>query len=104
MRKEDSRRSLPRPAEEAFETDCWGVHIIDGPYQVSDLADQARVQPRHRDLRHSLRFRFDMRGVCTVWLDSDSKPPRKARIVKSNVKCAGGTILHVIDKILYPDF
>ena len=94
---------LGLPAEEAFEHACWGVHIVDGPYSVADLSDQAKVQPRHEDVRHVLRFRFDMRGVCTTWLDSDSKPPRKARILKSNIKCAGGTIIHVVDKILYPD-
>ena len=59
------------------------------------------MPPRHEDPRHSLRFRFDTRGACVVWLDSDPEPPRRAKLVARDVRCARGTILHVVDKILY---
>ncbi|KAJ1453457.1 hypothetical protein M885DRAFT_443663 [Pelagophyceae sp. CCMP2097] len=90
---------------DGFEPECWLVHVIPGPFNFVDLAahDGGRVSPRHPDAKHALRCKHDARGGRVIWLESDSLPPRTARVIVKDVQCAGGTIIHVVDRILYPD-
>ena len=37
--------------DDAFEDDCWGVHVIDGPWKMGDMAAAGRVLGRHVDTR-----------------------------------------------------
>ena len=41
--------------DDAFEDDCWGVHVIDGPWKMGDMAVAGRVLGRHVDTRHGIR-------------------------------------------------
>ena len=88
----------------AFEEACWGVHLIDGPCKAADLANAGRVLGRHIDTRHGVRCRVQPDGRYAVWLDTDPSPPRRAIMSKMNLVCTQGTVLHVVDGILYPDF
>jgi hypothetical protein len=30
-------------------------------------------------------------------------PQMRAKVLKQNIRCAGGTVLHLVDRILFPD-
>jgi hypothetical protein len=60
------------------------------------------VQPLDRTPTHALRVRTDLAGRPAVWVVGDSDPPRKATVIVQDLKVDGGTIVHVIDRILYP--
>ena len=40
-------------------------------------------------------------GYC-VWVHTDTRPQLKARVLKSNLRCEHGVLVHVIDRILHP--
>ena len=90
--------------DDAFEDDCWGVHVIDGPWKMGDMAVAGRVLGRHVDTRHGIRTRVQPDGRYAVWLDTDPSPPRRALVLEMDLSCQHGTVLHVVDGILYPDF
>ena len=90
--------------DDAFEEDCWGVHVIDGPWKMGDMAVAGRVLGRHVDTRHGIRTRVQPDGRYAVWLDTDPSPPRRALVLEMDLSCQHGTVLHVVDGILYPDF
>lgn len=103
-------RTLLAPDDAAFlgsmdnwEDECWGLHVIEIPLQVADLTNfpGGKVQALDLEPKHALRVRTDMEGNPSVWVVGDSDPPRKSLIIKGNVKCASGVIIHVIDRILY---
>ena len=54
--------------DDAFEDDCWGVHVIDGPWKMGDMAVAGRVLGRHVDTRHGIRTQSPagraLRGVA----------------------------------------
>lgn len=90
---------------ENFDEECFDVHIIDGPYFCGDMLtlNGGYTQPRSEDNRHAIRTRMDLGGVFTFWLSGDSEPRRKINAVAPDVCVKGGTVLHIVDKILYPD-
>ena len=48
-----------------------------------------------------LRVQTDEKGKVQLWVDGDSWPARKATILKTDIMCRGGTIIHLVDKILF---
>jgi hypothetical protein len=46
---------------------------------------------------------MDLGGVFTFWLCGDSEPRRKANVIKGDVPLSGGSMIHIVDKILFPD-
>lgn len=88
-----------------FEESCFGAHIIDGPYFCGDLLNlnSGYTQPRSAEPRHAIRTRMDLGGVFTFWLCGDSEPRRKANCIKGDIPFSGGSLIHVVDKILFPD-
>lgn len=89
---------------EGFEEECFDVHIIDGPYNTGDMLNlnSGYTQPRHHDIKCSIRTRMDLGGKFTFWLAGDSEPRRIIEAVEPDVPVKGGTVVHVVDKILYP--
>ena len=87
-----------------WEAECWGLHVCEVPLLVGDLCNYpgGKVQPLDRHPKHALRARADLTGLLTIWVYGDSDPPRRAAIIKGDVKVNGGTIVHVLDRILYP--
>ena len=88
-----------------FSETCFGAHIIDGPYLCGDMLNlnSGYTQPRSNDNRHAIRTRMDLGGTFTFWLCGDSEPRRKANVIKGDVAVLGGTVIHIVDKILFPD-
>ena len=82
----------------------FDVHIIDGPYNTGDMLNlnSGYTQPRHQDIKCSIRTRMDLGGKFTFWLAGDSEPRRIIEAVESDVPVQGGTVVHIVDKILYP--
>ena len=60
------------------------------------------TQPRSQDIKCSIRTRMDLGGQFTFWLTGDSEPRRIAKAIKPDVAVKGGTVLHIVDKILNP--
>ena len=89
---------------EGFDEECFGVHIIDGPYQIGDMLNlnSGYTQPRSESNRHTIRTRMDLGGKFTFWLTGDSVPRRLVSAIKPDVPVVGGTVLHIVDKILHP--
>ena len=81
-----------------------GRHVIDGPWKMGDMAVAGRVLGRHVYTRHGIRTRVQPDGRYAVWLDTDPSPPRRALVLEMDISCQHGTVLHVVDGILYPDF
>ena len=90
-------------ALDAFEESSWGVHLIEVPYTISNLVNAAggTVQPASHDPHHALRFRMDIDGSYMMWCCSDTYPPRRARVIASDIKCESGVLVHIVDKIIY---
>ena len=89
--------------QDAFEESSWGVHLIEVPYTISNLVNAAggTVQPASHDPHHALRFRMDIDGSYMMWCCSDTSPPRRARVIASDIKCESGVLVHIVDKIIY---
>ena len=51
----------------------------------------------------SLNCRLNEAGEYIVWLTKRKQPRRVVRVIASDVRVEGGSILHFIDKIIYPD-
>ena len=89
---------------EGFDEECFGVHVIDGPYNTGDMLqlNGGYTQPRSENERHTIRTRMDLGGKFTFWLKGDSEPRRLVKAIKPDVNVGGGTVVHVVDKILHP--
>lgn len=89
---------------DGFDEECFGVHVIDGPYNSGDMLqlNSGYTQPRSQNERHTIRTRMDLGGTFTFWLKGDSEPRRLVKAVAPDVNVAGGTVVHVVDKILHP--
>ncbi|GMI05393.1 hypothetical protein TrVE_jg13649 [Triparma verrucosa] len=89
---------------EGFDDESFDVHIIDGPYNTGDMLNlnSGYTQPRHQDIKCSIRTRMDLGGKFTFWLAGDSEPRRIIEAVEPDVPVQGGTVVHIVDKILYP--
>ena len=104
-------RTILAPDDAAFlgsvdnwEKACWGLHVCEVPLLVADLCNYpgGKVQPLDRHPKHALRARADISGHLSVWVYGDSDPPRRASIIKGDVKVKGGVVVHILDRILYP--
>ena len=83
----------------------WGLHFLDGCYLVEDF----QIFPmgvEAVDERNVLRVRLDSDGEWIVEArerdnvgESWSTP---AKVIRPNLKCENGTILHVVDRLLIP--
>jgi hypothetical protein len=89
---------------EGFDEECFGVPVIDGPYNTGDMLqlNGGYTQPRSENERHTIRTRMDLGGRFTFWLKGDSEPRRLVKAIKPDVNVGGGTVVHVVDKILHP--
>jgi len=89
---------------DTFEIDSMSVHVIDGPYLCGDMLtlNGGCTQPRSDDYRHAIRTRMDRGGKFTFQLTGDSQPPRKIEAVNPDVPVIKGTVVHVVDNILFP--
>ena len=104
-------RTLLAPDDAAFlgqpevnwEEACWGLHVVEVPLLVSDMANYpgGKVQPLDQTPKHALRVRNE-EGNFTLCVLGDPPPPRKAFFLRKDVKVEGGIILHIIDRIMYP--
>ena len=90
---------------DTFEDECIGVHVIDGPYNCGDMLtlNGGCTQPRSEDPRHAIRTRMDRGGKFTFTLNGDSQPPRKIEVVKPDVPVIAGTVVHIVNNILFPN-
>ena len=79
------------------------ICVIEVPYTISNLvnATGGTVQPASQDPHHALRFRMDIDGSYMMWCCSDTYPPRRARVIASDIKCESGVLVHIVDKIIY---
>ena len=55
------------------------------------------------NMAFSLNCRLNEAGEYIVWLTKRKQPRRVVRVIASDVRVEGGSILHFIDKIIYPD-
>ena len=85
--------------------ECWGTHIISGPYEMRDLYDLSNKgtgQLLCMDMQYSLSVSLDALGFFTVWIEKRGHPRRVIHVTRPDVKCAGGAICHFVDRIIYP--
>lgn len=87
-----------------FETQCWDVHVLDGAYRIADLAQLNGGFVRSCKSNVVLRVKITVQGTYTAWIHGDSNPPSRARIRKADIVCQNGTIVHLVDRILMPEF
>ena len=91
---------------DTWEEECWGTHIIKGPYHMQDLYILGNCGPGTMlcaNMAFSLNCRLNEAGEYIVWLTKRKQPRRVVRVIASDVRVEGGSILHFIDKIIYPD-
>ena len=83
----------------------WGLHFIDGFYLVEDF-QMFTMGVETIDQKHVLRVRLDADGEWMVEArERDNVGQRwstPAKVVRPNLKCENGTILHVVDRLLLP--
>lgn len=85
-----------------FEDQCWNVHVLDGSYRIADLANMKSGYIRTRD-NTVLRAKLNIKGKYECWIHGDSHPPSKAKVVKADIICQNGTVIHLVNRVLYPD-
>ncbi len=77
----------------------WCVRSVsldcDGGYVVS-------CEPLKDRLGTSMRV-VTTRKIHGHVIKDDPEPLSCARVIRANVWCQGGTVLHLVDKILFPD-
>ncbi|CAM9832352.1 unnamed protein product [Laminaria digitata] len=104
---------------DAFEDSSWGLHILDGAYKiggkfyallylvftVSELVNfnGGRVQPQSLEPKHALVFRVEGGGHMVAYVSGETKPARRARLVKTDLVARDGIFVHIVDRLLYAD-
>ena len=88
-----------------FDEDCWGTHIIHGPYLARDLygfASEGKGELLCANGVHHLSVGINELGEFTVWIDRKGHPRRVVRIEESDVFTQNGTVVHFVDKVIFP--
>lgn len=95
--------SFPHP-DTAFDPRSWGLHVLDGCYAMEDLYRAAisggGVQTP--SFEATLRCSFDTAGAYQFWVESEREPRVPIRVVRADVRCDEGTMLHFVDRIMVP--
>ena len=55
------------------------------------------------NMSFTLNCRLNEAGEYIVWLTKRKQPRRVVRIVSSDIRVEGGSVLHFVDKIIYPN-
>lgn len=88
-----------------FDEDCWGTHLLRGPYLARDLygfASEGTGELLCANGRHHLSAGMNERGEFTVWIDRKGHPRRVVRVEEPDVCVQNGTIVHFVDKVIFP--
>ena len=88
---------------DTWEHECWGLHVIPGPYRMQDLYTMNESSILTADMTSTLRTSVNAKGSYTVWVGQSRQPRLKARVLASDIRVCDGTILHLIDRILFPE-
>jgi hypothetical protein len=93
---------------DTWEDDCWGTHILGGPYQMQDLyilGNQGPGMLLCGNMEQTMNCRLNEVGEYVLWLGTRNQPRRVVRVIdgKRDIRVENGTILHMVDKIIYPD-
>jgi len=91
---------------DTWEEECWGTHMLNGPYHMQDLyilSNCGSGMMLCANMSFTLNCRLNEAGEYIVWLTKRKQPRRVVRIVSSDIRVEGGSILHFVDKIIYPN-
>lgn len=93
---------------DTWDEDCWGTHILGGPYGMQDLyilGNQGPGMLLCANMHHTMNCRLNEVGEYILWLGNRNQPRRVVRVIdgKRDVRVENGTVLHMVDKIIYPD-
>ena len=91
---------------ETWEEACWGTHAINGPYSMQDLYILGNRGPGMMlcaDMSFTLFCGLNEAGAYIVWVSRRNQPRRIIRIVSPDIRVQGGSVVHFIDKIMYPE-
>ena len=91
--------------ETIFSEDCWGTHILRGPYNIRDLYDLSNNGPGNilcDDMDNSLSVGMNGSGEFVVFISKVGHPDRICRVERSDVNVENGTVVHFVDKVLFP--
>ena len=96
----DGRYPHPRTA---FPERCFNMHVLRGCYLIEDLYNQAlHGGVETSGFEATLKAGFSVGGAYSFWVDSEREPRIVTRVVKSDIRCDGGSIVHFVDRILHP--
>jgi len=86
-----------------FEPRCWGAHVLEGPYKMEDfyMLDAGRVDTV--GMLCQLQCAVNGTGKYVIWVRSEKGPCIKARVLKANIECEHGIVVHIVDRILHPE-
>ena len=91
---------------ETWEEECWGTHAINGPYFMQDLYILGNRGPGMMlcaDMSFTLFCGLNEAGEYIVWVSRRNQPRRIIRIISPDIRVQGGSVVHFIDKIIYPE-
>ena len=91
---------------DTWEEECWGTHMLNGPYHMQDLyilSNCGSGMMLCANMSFTLNCRLNEAGEYIVWLTKRKQPRRVVRIVSSDIRVEGGSVLHFVDKIIYPN-
>ncbi len=91
--------------ETVFTEDCWGTHIVNGPYDMRTLHDLATMGPGRLlcgNMENSLSVGINEVGEFTVWVERLGHPRRVVRVEQPDVSVQHGTMVHFVDKVMFP--
>ena len=89
----------------AGDEDCWDTHVLAGPYCMQDLYNLGAGGPGNmlcRNMAYTLSVGINERGEFTVWVGKHGHPRRVVRVELQDQRCKNGTIVHFVDRIIYP--
>ena len=89
---------------DCFDQSCWGVHKLNGPYRMEDLfmlSNFGTGGMQTSDGLHTLLCQINEEGEYSIWLNIKGQPRRVVRVLKGDIVCASGTIVHIVDKIMF---
>ena len=89
-----------------FDEDCWGTHIIRGPYQMRDLHDLSKVKGAGDllcgDMVNNVSAGLNEVGEFVVGVHKVGHVQKWCRVERGDINVTHGTVAHFVDRVLFP--